>query len=129
MRLVFVTYSKISVTERWRRDFPGGPLVSNLPANAGDTGSITDLGTKTQHALRQGGQCTTSTEPVYSRACELQLLKPVYSRASAPQGKSPQREAHVLQLESSFHLLQLEKARVQQQRAPCSASNTQHSQK
>ena len=25
-------------------DFPGGPAVKNLPANAGDTGSIPDLG-------------------------------------------------------------------------------------
>ena len=26
------------------RDFPGGPLVKNLPCNAGDTGSIPDQG-------------------------------------------------------------------------------------
>ena len=26
------------------RDFPGGPMVKNLPANAGDTGSIPGLG-------------------------------------------------------------------------------------
>ena len=26
------------------RDFPSGPVVKNLPANAGDTGSIPDLG-------------------------------------------------------------------------------------
>ena len=26
------------------RGFPGGPVVGSLPANAGDTGSITDLG-------------------------------------------------------------------------------------
>ena len=26
------------------RDFPGGPVVKNLPANAGDTGLITGLG-------------------------------------------------------------------------------------
>ena len=25
---------------QWRRDFPGGPVVKNLPSNAGDTGSI-----------------------------------------------------------------------------------------
>ena len=25
-------------------DFPGGPVVKNLPANAGDTGSIPGLG-------------------------------------------------------------------------------------
>ena len=26
------------------RDFPGGSVVKNLPANAGDTGLIPDLG-------------------------------------------------------------------------------------
>ena len=25
-------------------DFPGGPVVKNLPANAGDTGSVPDPG-------------------------------------------------------------------------------------
>ena len=25
-------------------DFPGGPVVKNLPANAGDMGSLPDLG-------------------------------------------------------------------------------------
>ena len=33
------------VTESsWGLDFPGGPAVKNLPAKAGDTGSIPDLG-------------------------------------------------------------------------------------
>ena len=32
-------------THSW--DFLGGPVVKNLPANAGDTGSIPVLGTKT----------------------------------------------------------------------------------
>ena len=27
-----------------QRDFPGGAVVKNLPANAGDSGSIPDLG-------------------------------------------------------------------------------------
>ena len=30
---------------RWR-DFPGSPVVKNLPANARDTGSILSAGTK-----------------------------------------------------------------------------------
>ena len=30
---------------RWR-DLPGNPVVKNLPANAGDTGSILSAGTK-----------------------------------------------------------------------------------
>ena len=28
----------------FNRDFPGGPVVKNPPANAGDTGSIPGLG-------------------------------------------------------------------------------------
>ena len=31
-------------------DFPGGPVVKNLPCNAGDSGSIADGGTKTPGA-------------------------------------------------------------------------------
>ena len=32
------------------RDFPGGPVVKNLPSNAGYTGSIPGWGTKIPHA-------------------------------------------------------------------------------
>ena len=40
-----------------------------------------------------------------------QLLKPVHARTHAlQQEKPPQREDHAQQLESSLHLLQLEKA-------------------
>ena len=34
-------------------DFPGGPVVKNLPSNAGDTGSISGQGTKIPHAAGQ----------------------------------------------------------------------------
>ena len=44
-------------------DFPGGPVVKNLPSSAGDTGSIPGQGTKIPHAM--GKQpCATTTEPV-----------------------------------------------------------------
>ena len=33
------------------RDFPGGPVVKNLPASAGDTGSSPGLGTKIPYPL------------------------------------------------------------------------------
>ena len=39
-------------------DFPGGPVVKNLPSNAGDTGSIPGQGTKIPHAV---GQLSLST--------------------------------------------------------------------
>ena len=32
-------------------DFPGGPVLKNLPSNVGDTGSISGWGTKIPHAL------------------------------------------------------------------------------
>ena len=31
------------------QDFPGGPVVKNLPCNAGDMGLIPGWGTKTPH--------------------------------------------------------------------------------
>ena len=34
-------------------DFPGGPVVNNLPSKAGDLVSIPDWGTKILHATRQ----------------------------------------------------------------------------
>jgi hypothetical protein len=33
-----------------RGDFPGGPVVTNLPSNAGDSGLIPGQGTKIPHA-------------------------------------------------------------------------------
>ena len=45
------------------RDFPGGPVVEDLPANAGDTGSIPGPGRS--HVLQS------------NQACALQLLRPV----------------------------------------------------
>ena len=40
---------------KWLRDFPGGPVVKNLPCSAGDTGSIPGQGTKIPHAALQHG--------------------------------------------------------------------------
>ena len=45
------------------RDFPGGPVVENPPANAGDMGSIPGRGTKIPHAVGQLSPCTTTREP------------------------------------------------------------------
>ena len=54
---------KDNVWEIFRRDFPGGSVVKNLPANAGAMGSIPGLGTKSPHAARQVSWCGTATEP------------------------------------------------------------------
>ena len=42
-----------------RRNFASGPVVKNLPSNAGDVGSIPGLGTKIPHAV---GQLSPSTQ-------------------------------------------------------------------
>ena len=41
--------------------FPGGAVVENPPANAGDMGSIPGPGIP--HATEQLSPCTTTTEP------------------------------------------------------------------
>ena len=46
------------------RDFPGGPVVKNLPSNAGDMGSIPGRGIKIPHAVGQLSPCATTTEHV-----------------------------------------------------------------
>ena len=77
-------------------DFPGGPVVSSPPANAGVTGLIPGPG--------------GSYMPWGAWTCVPQLLKPARSRARAPQQEKPlQREAHSWQLEGSPHLPQLER--------------------
>ena len=43
------------------RDFPGGLVVKNLPANAGDTGSIPDPGRS--HVPQSGSYCACALEP------------------------------------------------------------------
>ena len=45
-------------------DFPGGPVVENLPYNAGDAGSIPSQGKKIPHAAGQLRPRATTTELV-----------------------------------------------------------------
>ena len=40
-------------SREYDRDFPGCPVVKNLPSSAGDVGSIPGWGTKIPHAVRQ----------------------------------------------------------------------------
>ena len=51
-------------------DFPGGPVVKNLPSNAGDTGSTPGQGTKIPHATEQPSPCATTTEVAHSSGIE-----------------------------------------------------------
>ena len=46
-------------------DFPGGPVLKNLPANAGDTGSISGL-VMIPHAVELLSLCTITTEPMHT---------------------------------------------------------------
>ena len=48
-------------------DFPGGPVVKNLPFNAGDTDSIPGQETKIPHALEQLSPCPITTEAGHSK--------------------------------------------------------------
>ena len=89
------------------RDFPGGAVVKNPPANAGDTGSIPGLGRSHMQSL-----CATTTEPALWSPC------------------SPTREATAMRspctaTKCSLCSPQLEKARAQQRR-PNAAKNKIH---
>ena len=44
-------------------DFPSGPVGKNLPADAGDTGSISGQG-RSHMPVEQLSLCTTTTEPM-----------------------------------------------------------------
>ena len=88
--------------------FPGGAVVKNPPANAGDTGSSPGPG--------------RSHMPRNNWACAPQLLS-LRSRARAPQQeKPPQWEARALQRRVTPRSPQLEKVRGQQRR-PNTAKN------
>ena len=79
--------------------FPGGAVVKNPPANAGDTGSIPGPGIS--HMPWRNWACAPQLLSLCSRAREPQLLSPRATtteacapRACAPQqGKPPQWEA------------------------------------
>ena len=50
------------------RALPGGSVVTNLPSNAEDAGSIPGQGTKIPRVLGQPGPRATTTEPMCSGA-------------------------------------------------------------
>ena len=69
------------------RDFPCGAVVKNLPASAGDTGSIPGWGRS--HMLQSNQARAPQLLSLHSRAHEPQLLKPVHLRSRAPQQETP----------------------------------------
>ena len=56
-------FKNSSAKENLRRDFPGGTVDKNPPANAGDTGSIPDPG-RSHMPARQLSPRTMTSEPV-----------------------------------------------------------------
>ena len=70
-----------------KREFPGSPVVKNLPSNAGDVGLIPGEGTKVPHAMGQLSPCTTPTELVCpsERAHVPQTTESMHSGVCVPQ--------------------------------------------
>ena len=88
--------------------FPGGAVVGNLPANAGDTGSSPGLGGS--HMLRSN----------WAREPQLLSMR-VWSLCSATREVATVRGPHTT-VKSGPHLPQLEKA-LAQKRRPNTAKN------
>ena len=68
---------------KWGRDFPGGPVVKNLPANVADT--FDPWYGKTPHARKQRDPCATPTEPAAYSWCSATWEKPPQWGAHTPQ--------------------------------------------
>ena len=85
--------TKSIIRQYLNQGFPGGSVVKNLSASAGDRGSIPGPG-RCPCAMEQLSPCVQLLSAC-PRACALQQEKP------------PQWEARTLQLESSPRLLQL----------------------
>ena len=63
------------------RDFPGGPVVKNLPCNAEVVGSLLGQGTKIPHAEGQLSPCTTTRESTHHN----EILSMMQWRSCVPQ--------------------------------------------
>ena len=79
-------------TKKPNRDFPGGTVVKNPPANAGDMGSSPGLGRS--HMLRGNKACTPQLLSLHSRAHEPQLLSlhATITEARVPRARAPQQD-------------------------------------
>ena len=73
-------------------DFPGGAVVKNPPAGAGDTGS--SPGPVRSHMLQSNEARAPQLLILCSRACKPQLLSPcaTTTEACAPRARAPQQE-------------------------------------
>ena len=88
-------------------DFPGGPVVKNLPASAGDMGSIPGLGrphmprSNSAHAPQLLSLCSRVHEPQLLSPCattteahapQLLSLRDTTTEARAPRARAPQEK-------------------------------------
>ena len=83
------------IQNKAKQGFPGGAVVKNLPANAGDAASIPGPG-RSHIAVEQLSSRATTTEPVVwgpgtvtAEPKPHNLLKPTCSRACAAQPERP----------------------------------------
>ena len=114
-------YCFITILKLWDRDFPGGTVLKNLPASAGDMGSIPDLGGF--HMSQSNETRAPQLLSLRSRTREPQLLRSraTTTEACSPRACAPQREATSMRsprtaTKSSPHYPQLEKPCTQQRR-------------
>ena len=103
-----------------RRDFPGGAVVKNLPANAGDTSSSPGPGRS--HVPRSNEARAPQLLSLRSRAREPQLLKPVCLESVLRNKRSPCNEKPAHRKEELPPL-------ATTRESPCAATKTQRSQK
>ncbi|KAJ8796977.1 hypothetical protein J1605_001787 [Eschrichtius robustus] len=100
------------------RDFPGGAVVKNPPANAGDTGSSPGPGRSHMPRSNKARAQLLSQRATVTEACMLQLLSlcAATTEASTPRACARQRESTAMRslcttMKSSPRSPQLEKAR------------------
>ena len=87
-------WSSLSDSQENTESFPGGSVIENLPANAGDTGLIPCSG-KIPHTLEPLSLCATTIEPVLQRqrAATTEALVP-WSPCSATREATAVRSLH-----------------------------------
>ena len=88
------------------RDFPGGPMVKNLPSSARDAGSIPGQGTKIPHATGQLSPRATTTELVClneESPCAANYRADALWTLCATTTEPTRPGAHAPQLERSSH--------------------------
>ena len=92
MKHEYTYHPDVTIIKILSWDFPGGAVVRNPPANAGDMGSIPGPGGS--HMPWSNEARAPQLLGLRSRACEPQLLSPcgTTTEPHAPRGHAPQQE-------------------------------------